>query len=93
MVHTSDKSLHLKEEGAKYIFLAGSMNTIGQDSWREAVVTRLGASYNYFDPTNTNHNILNDIEMRKHITWELDALKICDKIILNLLPKLNHQYH
>lgn len=86
MIHTSNKSLHLKEKGAKYIFLAGSMDTSVKNNWRDDVVHVLGEVYNFYDPTNNNHDMLNDIEMREHIKWELDALNMSDKILLNFLP-------
>jgi len=86
MIHTSDKKIQSKEEGREYIFLAGSMNTTVDNNWRQDVVNQLDSVYHFYDPTNNNHDKLNDSQMKEHIKWELDALKMADKIILNFLP-------
>jgi len=62
------------------------MNTSADNDWRQDVVNQLDSVYHFYDPTNNNHDKLNDSQMKEHITWELDALKMADKIILNFLP-------
>ena len=40
----------------------------------------------FLDPTNRNYENLNSLDVKLHIQWELDALEMSDKILLNLLP-------
>ena len=86
MVYTSNNKLPLNVQGNQSLFLAGSMAINVINNWRQDVVNQLDDGYHLFDPTNNNHDKLNDIQMTKHIKWELDALKMADKIILNFLP-------
>jgi len=86
MLYTSDNKLPLQEQGNQSIFLAGSMDTNINGNWRQDVINRLDDDYNFFDPTNNNHSTLHNYQMRAHIKWELDALKMADKIILNFIP-------
>lgn len=83
MIFTSNNELPIKEK--QCIFLAGSMDFNRPDNWRKQTIHKL-SNYNFFDPTNKNHDSLNEIQMKKHIEWELDALLMADKIILNFLP-------
>ncbi|MDG1333826.1 MAG: nucleoside 2-deoxyribosyltransferase domain-containing protein [Crocinitomicaceae bacterium] len=68
------------------VFLAGSMATTRKNNWRQTATRTFQAAYHFFDPTNPRHNNLNDEEMRNHIKWELEAMKLSDIIILNFLP-------
>jgi hypothetical protein len=40
----------------------------------------------FLDPTNRNYENLNSLDVKLHIQWELDALEMSDKILLNFLP-------
>ena len=40
----------------------------------------------FLDPTNRNYENLNSLDVKLHIQWELGALEMSDKILLNLLP-------
>ena len=40
----------------------------------------------FLDPTNRNYGNWNSLDVKLHIQWELDALEMSDKILLNLLP-------
>lgn len=68
------------------IFLAGSMATGSQVNWRQTVIDAFGEKYHFLDPTNLKHDSLTDVEMRNHIKWEFDGLRIADFILLNFLP-------
>ena len=46
----------------------------------------VGDKVHFIDPTISNHDELDDIQMKNHINWELDALNLADKVFLNLLP-------
>ena len=86
MIFTSKDILPLKEKNKSYYFLAGSMDFNSGDSWREKVVNELKESVCIFDPTRIEHNDFSDAQMKEHIEWELDALALSDRILLNLLP-------
>ncbi len=87
MIFTSNEKLPEKESNKKYIFLAGSIDSQVQTNWRKRVTGKLEGSNYILDPTNRKHDELNDVQMKKHIEWELDALSMADKIVLNFLPK------
>jgi hypothetical protein len=83
MIYTSNDKLPLIEKENKSIFLAGSIDRNMSSNWRKMARVKL-AHYDYlFDPTNPNHDNLDDKEMKEHIEWELNALLIADKILLN----------
>jgi hypothetical protein len=86
MVFTSTEKLPNKENNKKYIFLAGSIDSKVSDNWRSQVITSNYNQNHFFDPTNKNYEHLNSIDMKAHIQWELDALAMSDKIILQFLP-------
>ena len=69
------------------VFLAGSIDLDPDSNWRREVVEHFGDRIDFVDPTNPNHNRLNDKEMRTHINWELQALEMADFIFLNFLPE------
>lgn len=86
MIITSEQKLPEKNSQKKYIFLAGSIDNRAFSNWRKETIKKLETKINIFDPTNMKHDSLNDSEMESHIIWELDALAIADKILLNFLP-------
>lgn len=86
MVLSSHDDISQIPRDKEYIFLAGSMVTEPEVNWRQTVVNNLQESYHFLDPTNPNHNSLGDVEMREHIKWEFNGLRIADYIILNFLP-------
>ncbi len=86
MIYTSNTELPEKEEGKDYCFLAGSIDLDLSGNWRKAVIEEINDSMHFFDPTRTDHNKLNDTQMKEHIKWELDALNLSDRILLNFLP-------
>lgn len=86
MIFTSENRLPIKEKNKNYIFLAGSIDLKLSSNWREELIVKSGNHHFYFDPTNKNHDDLDQKQMENHIKWELDALCMADKIILNFLP-------
>ena len=86
MVFTSTEKLPNKENNKKYIFLAGSIDSNVSDNWRSQVITSNYNQNHFFDPTHKNYEYLNPVDMKAHIQWELDALAMSDKIILQFLP-------
>lgn len=86
MLFTSEEDLPIKDNTKQYIFLEGSMEVNSSNNWRKQVITKLNNKYFIFDPTNNNHDNLNQKDMKSHIKWELGALNLADKIILNFLP-------
>ena len=85
MIYTSKIKLPLKEQGKDYYFLAGSIDYHLSGNWREKVIKKMEHLAHFFDPTRIEHNEFNDFQMKEHIEWELNALKLSDKIILNFL--------
>lgn len=83
MIYTSKNILPLKEERKKYYFLAGSMDFNESNSWRQKIMQEMKHLVHFLDPTRIEHNDFSDSQMKEHIEWELDALNISDKIILN----------
>ncbi|WP_452600169.1 nucleoside 2-deoxyribosyltransferase domain-containing protein, partial [Pontimicrobium sp. MEBiC01747] len=55
-------------------------------NWREKVIREMGSQVHFFEPTRIEHNKFNDFQMKEHIEWELNALNLSDKILLNFLP-------
>lgn len=86
MIYTSEMILPEKEKNSRYFFLAGSMDLQLEKPWRQSLIKELPESIHVFDPTCMNHGSLNEEEMRKHIQWELDAMELADRILLNFLP-------
>lgn len=86
MIFSSHSNISQIPQNKECIFLAGSMAAKSEINWRQTVVDELQESYHFLDPTNPNHDTLEDLEMRKHIKWELDELKKADYIIMNFLP-------
>ena len=86
MIFTSEEELPIKSNKLQSIFLAGSMDTQLSHNWRKQVMDAYLGGYNFFDPTNSNYKKLNAFDMKLHIQWELDALAMSDKILLNFLP-------
>lgn len=86
MIITSEQKIPEKNSHEKYVFLAGSIDNRYFGNWRKETAKKLETKVNVFDPTNMKHDSLNDAEMKSHIIWELDALAIADKILLNFLP-------
>lgn len=86
MIFTSEEELPIKSNKLQSIFLAGSMDTQLSHNWRKQVMHAYLGDYNFFDPTNSNYKKLNTFDMKLHIQWELDALAMSDKILLNFLP-------
>ncbi len=86
MIFTSEQKLPKRKSADHYTFLAGSIDYKLITNWRKQVINILGKDNNFFDPTNKNHDTLSKKEMKNHIEWELGALLLSDKIILNLLP-------
>lgn len=86
MIITSEQKLPEKNSDKKYVFLAGSIDNSNFGNWRKETIKKLEIKINLFDPTNMKHDSLNVAEMKSHIIWELDALAITDKILLNFLP-------
>ncbi|CAM1372061.1 nucleoside 2-deoxyribosyltransferase domain-containing protein [Tenacibaculum xiamenense] len=87
MVHTSDADLPLQANSKKLVFLAGSMCIDKEDDWRKNVIKNFANVFDFIDPTNENHNLLNDSQMEHHINWELEGLELSDIILMNLLPE------
>ncbi len=87
MVHTSDTNLPPQANSKKLVFLAGSMCIDKEDNWRKNVIKNYANDFDFIDPTNENHNLLNDSLMKKHINWELEGLELSDIIFMNLLPE------
>ena len=85
MIVTSKEKLPNKERA--YLFLAGSMNNNSTNNWRNKIIKILGNSFNYLDPTNSNHDKLDKQQMKTHVEWELNAMEMADIILLNFLPK------
>lgn len=85
MVYTSKVELPLKE-GENYCFLAGSIDINSEGNWRAKVVNEMKDLWRFFNPTRLEHDTFSDSQMNTHIEWELDALELSDKILLNLLP-------
>ena len=56
------------------------------NSWRRQSIDFLQSNYHIFDPTHKEHYTLNELQMKKHVEWEVDALNIADIIMLNFLP-------
>ncbi|WP_055447706.1 nucleoside 2-deoxyribosyltransferase domain-containing protein [Lacinutrix mariniflava] len=83
MIYTSKNILPLKEERKKYYFLAGSMDFNESNSWRQKIMQEMKHLVHFLDATRIEHNDFSDSQMKEHIEWELDALIISDKIILN----------
>lgn len=86
MVYTSHNKLPKKEDDKTYCFLAGSVELGSKKSWRQQVIYSENHLIHFFDPTRKDFDSLNDVQMRVHIKWELDALKASNKILLNFLP-------
>jgi len=86
MIITSEQKLPEKNSSEKYVFLAGSIDNSYFGDWRKKIIKKIETKVNVFDPTNKKHNSLSNAEMKSHILWELDALAISDKILLNFLP-------
>ncbi|GAB1856239.1 hypothetical protein MHTCC0001_10740 [Flavobacteriaceae bacterium MHTCC 0001] len=86
MIYTSKIPLPVKEEKKDYVFLAGSIDLKLKGDWRSELINIVGDKVHFIDPTISNHDELDDIQMKKHINWELDALNLADKVFLNLLP-------
>ncbi|MFC4633422.1 nucleoside 2-deoxyribosyltransferase domain-containing protein [Dokdonia ponticola] len=86
MIFTSQQQVPKKKSEHTYTFLAGSMDDKLTTPWREEVMHILAKDTHFFDPTNKKHNSLSKKEMKRHVEWELDALSISDKILLNFLP-------
>jgi hypothetical protein len=87
MVFTSKVKLPKKIKEKEYVFLAGSMDYKSSSSWRDKVINEFDdKNKNFFDPTNIDHDELNESEMESHIQWELEAMSMADKIVLNFLP-------
>ena len=77
--------LPVAKNGKQSIFLAGSMDFNSESNWRKRVINEFNKDYNFFDPTITNHDTLTNSQMEKHIQWELAALELSDKVLLNFL--------
>jgi len=86
MVYTSKNALPKKGKNEKYCFLAGSIDHNLLGNWRIKVVEEMKNESHFFNPTRIEHDKFNDSQMKKHIEWELDALELSDKILLNFLP-------
>lgn len=86
MVYTSKIKLPLKEQDKKYYFLAGSIDYHLAGNWREKVISEMESQVHFFDPTRIEYNEFNNFQMKEHIKWELNALDLSDKILLNFLP-------
>lgn len=86
MHFTSEQKIPKKEEGRNYIFLAGSIDYMLPSIWREKVIEKSDDKNIFFDPTNKDYQQLNEKEMIDHIEWELNAMSLADKILLNFLP-------
>ena len=86
MVLNTKYDLSEKPTDLDCVFLAGSMPAQKDTNWRHEAINKLGDGYHFFDPTNPDHDTLNDEQMRAHIKWELDALKLSDYVVLNFLP-------
>lgn len=86
MIYTSKIKLPLKDQDKKYYFLAGSINYHLSGNWRGKVTNEMEHLVHFFDPTRIEHNEFSDFQMKEHIEWELNALNLSDKIILNFLP-------
>lgn len=87
MIYTAIDKLPSKKKGYKYCFLAGSIDHSEPNSWRTILYKKAPETIHFFDPTRKDHNALDDEAMRQQIYWELDALELSDKIILNFLPQ------
>lgn len=87
MIYTSDNLLPVKEGNKEYLFLAGSMDLERGSTWRSFLIMKLSdnENFHFLDPTNKNHDILTDGEMEAHVGWELQAMKMSDRIVLNFL--------
>lgn len=86
MIITSNQKLPEKNSAKAYVFLAGSIDKNNSSNWRKKVIKQLETKAHIFDPTNLNHDSLNNVEMKHHILWELKALEQADNILLNFLP-------
>lgn len=86
MIYTSKIPLPVKEGNKDYVFLAGSIDLKLKGNWRNKLIDIVGNKVHFIDPTISNHDELDDNQMKKHINWELDALNLADKVFLNFLP-------
>ena len=85
MVIFSHNDISQIPQDKECIFLAGSMAAKSEVNWRQTISTNLQEKYHFIDPTNPNHDVLNDAQMREHIKWEFDGMKRADYIIMNFL--------
>lgn len=86
MVVRPDKKIPVKNLKDQYVFLAGSIDFKSSSNWREEVICKVNHEVIFFDPTNHEHDTLDDSEMKNQINWELEALELSNKILLNFLP-------
>lgn len=92
MTFTSNSNISQLPQDKECIFLAGSMvgSMVGSMAarldvnWRQTVADNFQEKYHLLDPT--NHNRLEDLEIREHIKWELKGMEKSDYIIMNFLP-------
>ena len=86
MIFTSRDILSNLSVTKPTVFLAGSIDLELEGNWRNEIVEELKDDYHFFDPTRKEHNQMGNFEMQDHIKWELDALNMSNKILLNFLP-------
>ncbi len=86
MIYTSKIELPEKKQTKDIVFLAGSIDLDLAGDWRKKVIEEMEDSMHFFDPIRIDHDKLDDLKMKKHIEWELDALSLSDKILLNFSP-------
>jgi len=87
MVYIAPYKLPIKQKDSRYFFLAGSIDYREENPWRVNFYRFSSNKLHFFDPTRKDHDALNNAQMQEHINWELDALELSDKIILNFLPE------
>ena len=80
------------EDGSKYIFLAGSIEMGKAEDWQSRIVRELAdENVTLMNPrrddwdSSWEQTIEND-QFREQVTWELEALEICDTIVLYFDP-------
>ena len=86
MTYYGTDRLPSKKENEGYCFLAGSIDYHSPNPWRKSIIKKAKSSIHFFDPTRRDHDSLDNLEMQRHINWELMALELSDQIILNFLP-------
>lgn len=76
----------ITQKEGMHIFLAGSVQTSGEQPWRDQLINALtNESVTLFDPRTTSYGAgASSDEFKTHVNWELEALEESDLVVMYL---------